>query len=282
MRYRPLGRFGQTISAVTLALGERPEGDAARTRLVYAALESGVNAFELREAGAAGALGRALQALERRMVVVMLRLSGAHRLDRDAVVAAIEQPLLNGRFGRFDAVIVDGPARLTDDGWDALEAARDAGRLRAVGACGEGVSAALARPQLDLLGSAYHLGSEWADRNRIKTAVEAGRSVIGDGFHPRLGVGRADEAPPKRGLFSLGRKPAAIERAHGYEFLARTANWKADEICLAYALTEPCLATVVIEATTPEDVERLAAVCEREMPTGLAAQIEMARFSQAA
>lgn len=283
MRYRPLGRSGQTISAVTLALGERPESDAARTKLVYAALEAGVNAFELRAPGAAGALGRALQALERRMVVLTLRLSGAHRLDRDAAVSAIEQPLLAGRFGRFDAVVVDGPARLTADGWDALEGALEAGRIRAVGAGGEGVGAALARPQLEILASTYHLGSEWADRNRIKTAVEGGRSVIGDGYHPRFDARTAEAgATAKRGLFGLGRKPATIERVHGYEFLARTPNWKADEICLAYALTEPCLATVVIEATTPEDVERLAAVCEREMPTGLAAQIEMARFAQSA
>lgn len=284
MRYRPLGRTGQTISAVTLALGERPEAEPARTRLIYAALESGMNAFQLREPGAAGVLGRALQALERRMAVVMLRLSGPHRLDRDAVVSAIEQPLLAGRFGRFEAVVVDAPARLTEDGWAALEAALDAGRVRAVGVSGEGVSTAIARPLVEVFGCAYHLGSEWADRNRIRTAVEAGCSVIGEGYHPRFDDkgAAASAAPPRRGLFGLGRKPSAIERVDGYEFLARTPGWRADEICLAFALTEPSLATVVIEATTPEDVERLAAVCEREMPTGLAAQVEMARFSRAA
>ena len=282
MRYRPFSRTGQTISAVTLALGDRPESAAARTRLIYAALESGVNGFELREPGAAEVLGRALESLERRMVVLMLRLTGTDRLDRDAVVAAIEQPLLAGRLVCFDAVIVETPARLTADGWKALEAAREAGRLRAIGAAGEDVDAALRRPQLDILGSPYHLGSDWRDRNRIKTAAESGRSVIGHGFHPKLAAHVVDDPAPRRGLFGLGRKPTSIERAHGYEFLRCTPNWQADEICLAYALTEPCLATIVIEPAAPEDVERLAAVCERELPTGVAAQIEMARFAQAA
>ena len=150
-----------------------------------------------------------------------------------------------------------------------------------LGVAGEGVDAALRRPGVDLLGAAYHLGSQWADRNRIKTAVEEGRSVFGDGYYPRLDARGADGAP-KRGLFGLARRPAAIDRTGGYDFLRRTPNWAADEICLAYALTEPCLATIVVEAAATEDVERLAAVTERELPTGLAAQIEMARFAEAA
>jgi hypothetical protein len=43
-------------------------------------------------------------------------------------------------------------------------------------------------------------------------------------------------------------------------------------------MTEPSLATIQIEAVRPEVIERLAAVPDRELPTGIAAQIEMARI----
>lgn len=284
MRYRPFGASGQTVSAVTMAIGEKPDGDAARTRLIYAALEAGVNAFELRDPGAGAVLGRALQVVERRMVVVTLRITGQHRLDQSTILSEVEKPLLAGRLGRFDAVIVQDPTRLTEDGWRALAAVRDSGRARQVGVAGAGsdVDDALARVEPDLLVTAYHLGSAWADRHRMARAAEARRTLVGEGYHPSFEAAAPGGAAPKRGLFGLFQKPASIEKADGYGFLARTPGWAADEICLAHALAEPGLATVVLDASTPEDVERLAAVTERELPTGLPAQIEMARFAAAA
>ena len=282
MRYRPFGVAGQTVSAVTLPLGERPDGEAARVRLVYAALEAGVNGFELRDPCAAHALGQALQVVERRMLVLSLRIGGAQTLDRAAVLTAVEQPLLAGRLQRFDAVIVQDPRRLTEDGWGALAAVRDAHRARLIGVAGEGLDAALKRPEPDLLVSPYHLSSGWADRNRMALATSAKRTVIGEGYHPTFAAAAAGRAAPRRGLFGLFQKPAPIEKVDGYGFLRRTPNWAADEICLAFALTEPSLASIVLDTATPEDVERLAAVTERELPTGLSAQIEMARFAVAA
>jgi hypothetical protein len=64
-----------------------------------------------------------------------------------------------------------------------------------------------------------------------------------------------------------------------YAFLDRTHGWDAEEICIAYALTEPALATVQIEPASIARLEQLAQIPDREMPPGLAAQIEMARFS---
>lgn len=281
MRYRPFGVAGQTVSAVTLPLTDRPDGEAARLRLLYAALEAGVNAFELRDRGAATVLGEALKVLERRMLVLTLRLAGAHPLDRTAVLSAVEEPLLAGRLGRFDAVIVQDPGRLTEDGWRALAAMREAGRTRMVGVAGSGLDAALARPEPDLISVTHHLGSSWTDRNRLGQATAARRTVLGENYHPTV-AGAAPAAQRGRGLFGLFQRPSAIEKLDGYAFLRRTPGWEADEICLAHALAEPALASVVLDAAAPEDVERLAAVTERELPTGLSAQIEMARFAPAA
>ena len=83
-----------------------------------------------------------------------------------------------------------------------------------------------------------------------------------------------------KGLFGLSRRAQPIEKTGGYEFMRRTSGWAPDEICLGYALTEPAVATVVAEAETPEEVQRLAEVADRELPTGLPAQIEMARFAE--
>ena len=107
--------------------------------------------------------------------------------------------------------------------------------------------------------------------------------MVGQDSYPELDASASSSAPgaaaPSRGLFSFSKKPPPIEKTGGYEFMRRTPGWSPDEICLAYALTEPALASVLIEAFTPEDVERRAAGAERERPTGMPAQIEMARFA---
>ena len=46
-------------------------------------------------------------------------------------------------------------------------------------------------------------------------------------------------------------------------------------------MTEPSLCTVQVPADRIERVELMAAVCERELPSGVPAQIEMARFAPA-
>ena len=74
--------------------------------------------------------------------------------------------------------------------------------------------------------------------------------------------------------------PQPIEAADGpYAFLDRTPGWSADELCLGYALTEPSLATVQTLTRDPDELQALAAVVDQELPTGVPAQIEMARFS---
>ncbi|MBP7649752.1 MAG: hypothetical protein KA744_07890, partial [Phenylobacterium sp.] len=64
-----------------------------------------------------------------------------------------------------------------------------------------------------------------------------------------------------------------------YAFLHQTHGWSAEEVCLAYALTEPAFATVQVEQFRAEAIERLALITDKDLPTGVAAQIEMARFS---
>ncbi len=285
MRYRPLGVTGRTVSAVTLVFGDEPKGDAARLKLVYAALESGVNSFELRSADpdVARALGKGLLAVEREMAVVSLRIPWEARSGRDAVMGPVEGALLASRLGYLDLLILDDWPQLDMELLQALGAAKASDRVTCVGASGEAFDRGRHRAEIDALVCAYNLQAGWPERNRIRNAVERGKFVIGEDSYPDLGAKPSpavdSAAPAGRGLFNFSKKSPPIEKTGGYEFMRRTPGWSPDEICLAYALTEPALASVVIEAVTPEDVERLAAVPDRELPTGMPAQIEMARFA---
>jgi hypothetical protein len=98
--------------------------------------------------------------------------------------------------------------------------------------------------------------------------------VLGYGYYPE----QLREPQAKGGSWS--RTPTTPLAGMGtYAFLERTAHWSGEEICLAYAMTEPSLCTVQVHADKIDRVELMAAVCERELPSGVPAQIEMARFA---
>ena len=299
MRYRPFGRSGAAVSSLSLVLDDQPMSDAARAALVYAALESGVNTFELQtlDPNATAAVGQALGAVERRMVFVAFRLGWrrdengrrVRDLSRDGLVAAIKGFIAQSGLGFIDVALVDAtgdepPPHVIP----LLKAAQSARRVRMIGAAGgDAVDPWIATGALDVVATPFSLCSGWRERNRLKQAVSQDIAVLGYGYHPALpkpGQAAEPEAGPSRfGLSRLLRRAAApppVEAADGpYAFLDRTPGWTADELCLGYALTEPCLATVQATARDARQVQALSAVVERELPTGLPAQIEMARFS---
>jgi hypothetical protein len=131
----------------------------------------------------------------------------------------------------------------------------------------------------DLVATPFSLTSGWKERLRLKAATDRDMVVLGYDYFPQAiqGSGKS-EAAGKNGLW--GRTAAKPLGGMGtYAFLDRTPHWSGEEICLAYALTEPSLCTVQVPADQIDRVELMAAVCERELPSGVPAQIEMARFS---
>ena len=294
MRYRAFEGVGRAISAITLTLG--PEvGPRDVRRLAEAAVQAGVNAFELLtpDARCASALGDALATVERELVRVILRLGyagdprRAGRTPRDfgrhATLGAIEQVLGAGGLGWLDLVVVDTPQadERPEAAFEVLDAERAGGRVHRIGVSGEGgaVDAAVATGSLEVLAAVYNLRSGWPQRHRINAAAEAGLVLLGERFMPDL-AGPADAPAEAAGkLASLFKRRAGGGGGDAYAFLQRTPGWQADEICLAYALTEPALASVFVSPRHPEDLARLAETTERDLPAGVGAQIEMARFS---
>jgi len=280
MRYRPLGARGQVISAVSLIL----EPDPSRRRpadwvpLVYAALECGISGFEIRglDKALGEGVGQALASVDRRMVFLALRLKtqpGRHA-SLEAVSGQIRAAVAATGLEYLDAALLDAPALEPGEALKQLGALKSAGIVRAFGVAGEGegVDALVAGGRLDIFATEYSLLSGWGERRRVRAAVASDMAVLGYGCFPREALGQLVK-PISR---TRARPLAGIG---GYNFLEHTRDWTSEELCLAYALTEPSLASVQVQARSIDHLGRLAAVPDRELPSVVAAQIEMARFS---
>lgn len=294
MRYRPLGNTGMSVSAMSLVLSD----SVARLReadwvaLIYAALESGINAFEITgsQPSLIDGVGQALQAIDRRLVFVAWRLgwsigtSGQPVRDfsPETLARVVETVVARTGLTYLDATILDDPAaqELSPRSMDMLRRLKDMGRIRLLGITGrdDAMDAYISSGSFDLIATPFSLISGWKERLRVKAAVDRDMVVLGYDYYPEaIREPRAHEHG-KGGLWGrTADKPLA--GVGTYAFLERTPHWSGEEICLAYAMTEPSLCTVQVDADRIDRVELMAAVCERELPSGVPAQIEMARFA---
>ena len=280
MRYRPYTSTGLSSSAVTLSLRPgQPAPDAYR--LVCTALECGVNSFSFvaGDVGAAEALRQAVGVVGRRMLILMLRLD----LDGPPFERQVRSALAASGAAYLDALMLDQPAPgvLTRSELAELEAIRHARLTTRLALAGDAPITDEYLPQIDfdLLAIRYNICSGWPERNLLKHAAERGMTVLGYGPH----IDPAEPPPVSvvRGLARLIRRPQ-MASPEVYAFLDQTRGWTGPQITLAYALTEPGLASVIVEPDTPEALESLSDAVERELPAGVAAQIEIARFAATA
>ena len=289
MRYRPLGVTGTVVSAVSLVLAD----SQTRTRpqdweqLVYAALESGINSFEVvgRSPAIADGLARAIHAIERNLVFIAWRMGASHPLSgqphRDfspeGLQRGVEAVLARTGFSYLDAIILDDPQsdELQLHAFGRLTGFRATGLVRRLGVAGEGdaMDAYISSGAFDIIMTPFSLVSGWKERLRLKAATSQDMAIVGYDFHPeRFHLGKAGASAAKAGAHPLAG-------AGTYAFLDRTRGWTSEAICLAYALTEPSLASIQLTSDRPDKLAALAGVVEKDLPPGVAAQIEMARFS---
>ncbi|HEX4179343.1 MAG TPA: aldo/keto reductase [Caulobacteraceae bacterium] len=303
MRFRPLGKSGMVVSTISLSLSDR----AAVARpsdwvtLIYTAFENGINSFEVHGDAPAliDGLAQAMRAVERRLVYIAwrvgTRLGPGGVVMRDfsagALCRMVDGVLARSGVGYLDAVVLDDPQtqEFSPQALDQLKLMRADGRARMLGVAGQddALDALLTTGAFDVLYLPYSLTSGWAERRRLKAAVERDMGVIGYDYYPKTFYGAAGAAPKQGGWSRL--KPTAppqqtrsndpLAGAGTYAFLNRTRNWTPEEICLAHALTEPSLSSVQVTAERSDRIEAMAAIPDREMPPGVSAQIEMARFS---
>lgn len=278
MRYRSFGNRLGAVSALTVRLDDsRHKGSVTDWRdFVFAAMEAGVNSFEVGAtspallAGAAEAFG----SMERRLFAIGWRASLA---GGPIAVAERARELLDAMgLDLFDLVTLEleghhrGPAAVSD--------LRDSGVARLVGASGtaEQLDEAIAGGEFDCITMRIDGEGGWNERHRIRNASHRGMGVIMvDGG---LETAAATNPSPKRGLLQLliGRpkpKPAAAN------INLDVPGWDSQQVAVVHALTDPCVSTVVVQPDCTPSMENLAWCVERDLPAGAQAQIEMARFS---
>lgn len=302
MRYRPFGRSGNAVSAVTLNLGETTvaRGKSGGRAMITRALEQGVNTFHLEtpDPVLAELVGEALSNVDRRLVFVVLRV-GRRRgrggmvcdFSPEAVTASIDQFLAVSGLDHIDVVMLDEPGEddLPQATLQALKAMRAAGRVQMLGIAGgaEVMDAYVSTNAFDVLMTPFDINASWATRNRIRAAVERDMAVMAYDFYPEVlsSPKKAEtHGQPKRGgLFGWGapKQEPVFKGVGTFAFLHRTPDWTGEEICLAYALTEPTLASILVNPADETVLEALASVPERDLPPAMPAQIEMARLNQA-
>lgn len=304
MRYRPFGHKGQAVSAVTLGLSSRDiaRGPEAARAIIYAALEAGINSYRLRDANPvlAEILGDSLKEVDRRLLQISLTLGagdGRKGSDRDfsaeGMTACMDRALHASSLGWFDQALLDQPMHdeLPQSSLNALKALRATDRVRLLGIAGDGevMDAYVSTGAFDVLVTPYHVNSPWQIRSRLRDARERDMGIFVHGYFPDAldTVKKATEVhEEKKGFFGFGKssgraKNDPLAGVGTFAFLHQTNGWTAEAICLAYSLTDPAIASVLIEAPTVERLNELAMVPDRDLPPGLAAQIEMARVAGA-
>ncbi len=300
MRYRPFGRSGAAISNLTLSLGSdalRRGADHAR-EMVFSSLEAGINSYRLESADTvlAEVVGQALGHVDRKLIGLTITLGngdgrkGERDFSAEGMTAAIDRALSVSRLGWIDAALLAEPGEheLPQSSLQALKALRATGRVKFLGVCGEGevMDAYVSTGAFDILATPYHVNVPWQIRSRIRAAREQDMAIFAYDYFPESLDSERKAATvhkPKRGLFSFASRPKikGVAGADAFAFLHRTQAWSAEEICLGYALTEPSISSVLIHPRDVAHMQALAAVPERDLPPGLAAQIEMARVAAA-
>jgi len=293
MRFRPLANSGMVVSVLTLTLADSPTRNRPQEweQLVYAALENGINSFEVvgRHPNIGEGLARAIHAIERRLVNVAWRLGNSYDADGypardfsgDGLEKVTEAILARTGFSYLDAIVLDEPRdrELNSDALNRLKALRAAGRVRQIGVAGkdDAIDAYISTGVFDLLHMPYSLTSGWKERLRQQAAQEHDMAIVAYDYYPeRL---RAGATPAGKGKPKHAHPLAGIGT---YAFLDKTPRWTGEAIALAHALTNPAIASVEVVTDRPERLAALANVPELDLPPGVSAQIEMARFGAVA
>ncbi len=276
MRRRPFGKSGVEISALTLRLSDAARLGVLETRdLVAAALRCGVNSFQIDAVSDATRQGAkaAFATVERHALFVTLRV-------RDQAEASLNEAFAALGLDRADLVLVNDPrGPVLPLGLEsALRAARGTALTPGLGVAtrGEIDPGLLAHEALTAIACPFNLASGLSDRQRLRDAERRDLAVLGEDFWPQA-LRDGGQDLPRPSLWRRRTDPLA--GIGGYDFLDETPGWSAEEICLAYALTEPSVTSVCVTVENQNDIQRLAAVVERELPDGVRARIELARFS---
>lgn len=279
MLYRSFGDRSASVSAITVRLDDNQRmGGGAWRDLVFAAMEAGVNAFEIGQTGKAmrAGLAEAFAAVDRQLLIIGWRTplaDGAHEISRRA------RDLSEGLgLSRLDLLTLELDADPRDPGLLADLRHHAAARWLAVAGPSGIIDEAIQTGQFDGVAMRNDPVGGWTETSRLRAAKAAARGMAVIALDVGLAPSAAENAPAagKRGLLGLfGRRPAPPAP----KFQVQAPGWTTQQIAVAHALTDPAISTVMVQARSVATLEALAAAVQRDLPAGAQAQIEMARFS---
>lgn len=282
MRYRPFARTGMAVSVLSLELNgadDRRKPSDWRD-LIHAAFEEGVNGFELANPSPALTAGFAegAEAVKRSLLFVGLRADPS--IDGERLQAWVRQVIAETRLGYLDFLALNAGATDDEESLAAAILLKEADTVRrlAVAGAGDLIEKDVESDLFDAVITPFNLLSGWRDRNLVRHILERQMGVIGCDPCPEelASLKESAEAHAKPGWFKRAKPLAGVGT---YAFLGSTPHWTAEQICLAYALSEPSLASVQVALTGRKHLTELAGVTDRDLPSAVSAQIEMSRFS---
>ena len=290
MRYRPLSGQGAVVSAVSLRLRADTLTHAEAVACIHGAVEQGVNCFDIAgdDTALLDAVGEALRGVDRDLLVLAVRIGADRNFDARALQGRIVDALRRLRVGYINAVILDDPRGddLSTQALSMLKAGRASGKVRMLGLAGtdDSTDLLMATGAFDLLMLPFNLVSGQRERRRLLEASKRDMAVIGYDPWPQVFRSKGATGQVRTGLLARVFQSRPVDPLAGvgtYAFLDQTPGWTSEEICLGYALTDVKLASVQVEVRDADHLARLAAIADRELPAASAAQVEMARFSEA-
>ncbi len=295
MRYRQFGRSGLALSTLGLHLpAQMPaKGPASAEKLITAALENGINTyhFESADPKTLRAAAEIFSVIERRLLFISVSacepdaLSDGMTYELAPLKERLRGAIKDSGLMWLDLVMFDRAATTTlpDDSYDFVKALQRSKMLRFISARTDtaGMGDIIASRRFDAIRTSFDIDSTWDKRRQIDSAVFHEMAVFAEDVFPTSYRKAADLIPAeaRRGWFGLKKAHNPLAGAGTYAFLHQTPDWTPEELCLAYALSQPSFSSIYLTADTAEHVEALAQVPERHMPPSVPAQIEMARFT---
>jgi aryl-alcohol dehydrogenase-like predicted oxidoreductase len=295
MRYRPFGRSGLALSTIGLRLSFDKLGGnhALLHKLIISALENGINTYHFDSTDTAflKSAAEAFSVVDRKLLFVSVNAHEAgHFPDRNTYALPSLKERLRGVIKDTGLLWIDllnfaqpGATALPDDSLNFLHSLQKSKMLRYLGGGGEtdDIADLIQSGEFNVIMTSFDIDSSWDKRRRIDDAMTRNMNVIAADFFPAMYRKESDVVPKaaRRGFFG-GKAKNPLAGAGTHAFLHQTPDWTPEQLCLGYALSQPSMSCILIDADSPEHLESLADVPERHLPSSVPAQIEMARFNE--
>lgn len=295
MRYRPFGRSGLALSTIGLRLSFDRLGNnhALMHRLIISGLENGINTyhFDSTDTGFLKSAAEAFSVVDRKLLFVSVNAHDAgHFPDRNTYALSPLKERLRGVIKDTGLIWIDllnfaqpGATALPDDSLNFLHSLQKSKMLRYLGGAGEtdDIADLIQSGEFNVIMTSFDIDSSWDKRRRIDDAMTRNMNVIAADFFPAMYRKESDVVPKaaRRGFFG-GKAKNPLAGAGTHAFLHQTPDWTPEQLCLGYALSQPSMSCILIDADSLEHLESLAEVPERHLPSSVPAQIEMARFNE--